>query len=78
MSKRQFFTASDIPAEALRRHGIRVLPRDVSDLFYARRLDVTRCPVLAGRRLIPRDYLEDVLQALISRGPSRSEEEPTD
>ena len=42
-------------SEAARRLGVR--PRDISDLLYSRRLDDDRCPVVAGRRLLPADYL---------------------
>ena len=40
--------------------------RLINDLFYQGRLDASRCPVRAGRRLIPRAYLrriEAVLEA---------------
>jgi hypothetical protein len=42
-------------SEAARRIGAR--PKDISDLFYQRKLDDQRCPIVAGRRLIPEDYL---------------------
>jgi hypothetical protein len=34
-----------------------VPPRVLSDLFYARKLDDERCPIVGGRRLIPADYI---------------------
>ena len=43
-------------------------PKDISDLFYRRKLDVRRCPVLGGRRLIPDNYLPDVEAALRAAG----------
>lgn len=43
-------------------------PRDISDLFYCRILDESRCPVVQGRRLIPPDYIPVVEQALRERG----------
>jgi hypothetical protein len=49
-------------SEAARRIGAK--PRDISDLFYARRLDDARCPVIGGRRLIPVDYLPELEAAL--------------
>jgi len=55
----QIVTVSEV-AEQL---GVR--PRDISDLFYARKLDANRCPIKNGRRLIPRAYvrrIEAVLQ----------------
>jgi hypothetical protein len=46
-------------------------PRDISDAFYGRRLDVERCPVIRGRRRIPEDYLPDVLTYLRRRQAER-------
>jgi hypothetical protein len=43
-------------------------PRDISDLFYSRILDESRCPVFQGRRLIPPDYIPVVEQTLRDRG----------
>lgn len=40
------------------RLGVR--PKDISDAFYQRRLDCDRCPVFAGRRMIPADYLDGI------------------
>lgn len=45
-----------------------VPPRAISDLFYARRLDDRRCPIIGGRRLIPTDYLPEVEAALRAAG----------
>jgi hypothetical protein len=55
-------TVSDVG----RRLGI--APRVVSDLFYARRLDDRRCPIVGGRRLIPADYVAEVEAALREAG----------
>ncbi|MDP1797624.1 MAG: hypothetical protein Q8K78_09090 [Planctomycetaceae bacterium] len=49
-----------------RRYGCK--PRDISDLFYGRILDESRCPVIQGRRLIPPDYIPVVEQVLRERG----------
>jgi hypothetical protein len=53
-----YLTVSDVA----RHLGVR--PRDVSNLFYQRRLDDQRCPVVGGRRLIPPDYLPAIEAAL--------------
>ncbi|MEQ8788907.1 MAG: hypothetical protein RIC55_21525 [Pirellulaceae bacterium] len=42
-------------------------PRDISDLFYQRVLDDQRCPVVSNRRVIPRDYLPKIREALAQR-----------
>jgi hypothetical protein len=50
-------------------------PRDISDLFYLRKLDDSRCPIVSGRRLIPAEYAGDVRKALRAAGrlPNKSE-----
>jgi hypothetical protein len=53
-------------SEVARRIGAR--PKDISDLFYQRRLDDQRCPIVAGRRLIPDDYISIVKKALEQLG----------
>jgi hypothetical protein len=55
-----------IVSQVARRCG--VPPRVISDLFYARRLDDRRCPIVAGRRLIPSDYLPEIEAILRSAG----------
>ena len=37
---------------------LKARPRDISDLFYRRRLRDDLCPIIAGRRLIPQEYME--------------------
>ena len=53
-------------SDLARQFGCR--PRDISDLFYSRKLDANRCHVVAGRRLIPLDYVPTVQQALRDAG----------
>ena len=48
--------------------GITIAPPLISTLFYKRRLDDSRCPVVGGRRLIPSDYLPAIRQALHEQG----------
>lgn len=43
-------------------------PRDISDAFYARLLDESQCPSVAGRRLIPREYVPTIKRVLTERG----------
>jgi hypothetical protein len=60
-------------SEVARRLGVR--PRDISDLFYQRRLSDKTCPVLGGRRLIPEHYLPTIAEAVRGRAVHpRSEE----
>jgi hypothetical protein len=53
-------------SEVARRIG--VAPREVSDLFYARRLRDDLCPVIAGRRAIPPSYVPMIRAALKRAG----------
>jgi hypothetical protein len=62
-SPMSYLTVSDI---ARRIPGAR--PKDISDLFYQRRLDDVRCPIVGGRRLIPEDYVPVVEAALRAAG----------
>jgi hypothetical protein len=43
-------------------------PKDISDLFYQRKLDDAICPVVGGRRLIPEDYVPEIVAALRAVG----------
>ncbi len=43
-------------------------PRDISDLFYRRRLRDDLCPIVAGRRIIPEDYVDVIRSALRRHG----------
>ena len=43
-------------------------PRDISDIFYRRQLRDDLCPIVAGRRLIPEDYLPEIARALKRAG----------
>lgn len=45
-----------------------VMSRRVSDLFYQGKLDSSKCPVVSGRRLIPKGYLPEVKKALEEAG----------
>jgi hypothetical protein len=53
-------------SEAARRLGAK--PKDISDLFYRRALRDDLCPIVAGRRLIPDDYLDIIRLALKRAG----------
>jgi hypothetical protein len=61
-------TVSDAARELSDELGHVVRPRDISDLFYRRLLEDRHCPILGGRRLIPRDYLPAIVVALQGRG----------
>jgi hypothetical protein len=48
--------------EVARRIGAN--PKRISDLFYLRKLDDKRCPIVAGRRLIPESYVRAIRAAV--------------
>jgi hypothetical protein len=45
-----------------------VLGKTISDLFYLGKVDRARCPVLGGRRFIPRDYAREIGRVLKALG----------
>jgi hypothetical protein len=53
-------------SEVARRLGAR--PRHIADLFYQRRPDDKRCPVIGGRRIVPVDYLGEIEAVLREQG----------
>ncbi|MGE5610362.1 MAG: hypothetical protein ACM359_14000 [Bacillota bacterium] len=50
-------------SEAARSLGAK--PQDISALFYKRELRDDLCPIVAGRRLIPEEYLDMIRMALM-------------
>jgi hypothetical protein len=58
MSKGSFLSVGEVAEE------INVPPRVITNALYDRKLDVSRCPIVAGRRLIPRDYLPEIARIL--------------
>jgi hypothetical protein len=61
MSNESFLSVGEA-AEALN-----VAPRAISNALYDRKLDLARCPKVAGRRLIPKDYLPSIAAVLRSQ-----------
>lgn len=57
--------------EGARRLGAK--PSDITNLFYQRQLRDDLCPVIGGRRVIPVDYLPQILAMLRRRGRRISE-----
>jgi len=55
-----------IVSEVARRIGAN--PRDITNAFYQRQLDDTRCPIVGGRRLIPPDYIPEIERVLRELG----------
>jgi hypothetical protein len=62
------FSVSDAARELSRRTGWTIRPRLISDLFYQRRLDDGRCPIVGRFRLISEDYLAEIEEVLRAEG----------
>jgi hypothetical protein len=58
-----WFTVSDVA-----RQIPEAKPKDISDLFYQRKLDDRLCPVVGGRRLIPPHYVPEIERTLRALG----------
>jgi hypothetical protein len=63
-----YLSISDAADELTQTHEQTIRPRWISDLFYLRELRGDLCPIVGGRRLIPRDYLPMIAMALRRRG----------
>lgn len=48
--------------------AIGVRPRIISDLIYARAVDLARCPMFGNRRIVEASYLPALRQLLVQRG----------
>jgi len=46
----------------------KISPRVIATLFYTRKFRDDLCPVVAGRRLIPADYLPEIERVLCREG----------
>ncbi|MBI3465502.1 MAG: hypothetical protein HY000_20975 [Planctomycetes bacterium] len=57
-----FLSVSDVARE------LGAKPKTISELLYQRELRDDLCPVVGGRRLIPRNYLPTIREVLIERG----------
>ncbi len=51
-------------------------PRAISYALYDRKLDVTRCPMVSGRRMIPVDYLPEIERILRQNDTPETEPAP--
>jgi hypothetical protein len=65
-------TVGDVAQVLCSEHGADVTPRQVSDLLYRREIPIERCPIVGGRRLIPREMVPTILAALRRRGHDRA------
>ncbi len=68
MNLEQYWTVGEIAREVSDRTGVAIRPRDITDLFYSLQIPGVRCPIIGGRRLIPRDVIPVIMAALSRRG----------
>lgn len=59
-----YLTVSEAANVLEHEYQLACAPRLLSDLLYTRRLDVRRCPIQCGRRMVPRDYLPAIAKML--------------
>ncbi len=64
----EYLTATTAAAELEKQLGWLVSPRHVTMLFYLRDISSDRAPIVGGRRLIARDLLPIIANALRRRG----------
>lgn len=50
---------------------IGVSPQSLTSAFYNRQLDVSRCPVVGGRRMIPAEYVPEIVALMKTRRKRR-------
>lgn len=48
--------------------GVTISPTAISSLFYRRKLDDDRCPIVNGMRLIPEEYVATIKSVLRQQG----------
>jgi hypothetical protein len=63
-----YLSVGETANELTKELGEPVPQRWISDLFYYRELRNDLCPIIAGRRIIPRSYLPMIVMALRRRG----------
>jgi hypothetical protein len=68
----EFVFVSEAARELREKHGVKVRPHELTNLFYRRELSDDLCPIVGGRRLIPRGYLQEIADHLRSRGQTQS------
>lgn len=63
----EFLFVSQAARELGSQLGAEIRPQDLSNLFYRRHLRDDVCPVVGGRRLIPREYLATIRAIVMQR-----------
>jgi hypothetical protein len=63
----EFVFISEAARELREKLGVAVRPHEITNMFYRGELSDDLCPIVGGRRLIPRDYLPQIADHLRSR-----------
>lgn len=66
-----FVTVGEAATQLASGAGQKINPRRISQALYTGAVDTDRCPVVAGRRLIPRDMLPALGEAIATRAGRR-------
>lgn len=66
-----FLSVGDAAKELAAQCGRHVNPRVLTEMIYRGDVDQQRCPLVAGRRLIPRDLLQVFAEAVALRETCR-------
>ena len=72
---RKSLTVSEVAREITERTGTTVVPQTIANLFYQRKLDDRRCPVVGRVRLIPEKYVPTIEAVLRAHGFLPAEQE---
>lgn len=69
----EYLSASEAAREVSKKFKLDIRPRDISMSIYTGRLDERRCPLIAGRRHVPKDFLPEIAEKLrgIKRRPRK-------
>lgn len=70
------FTVSDVARMLSEELGTEVRPRDISDLFYERKLSESLGPMVGGRRLIDSKNVVRIKETLVASRCNRGRGQP--
>lgn len=66
-------SVGDCAREISTQYKVQLHPKVISDAFYAGQVDSSTCPIVAGRRMVPREFLPNLVAALRRAGKLKAE-----